>query len=159
MKPDVVQTLVNQICWHVSAGGATVPSFQLVMGTRIPRRAPLENLAQPQEFRLNQGSHSLLVWCSWRLQKPDRVLATSDDVDSIGALDGLVGAGVVAVRCSPPAWDLELQFTNGLLLVVFCDNYGSCPSASRNWELWVPGVYVEAGLGGAWLEEPDEEPG
>ncbi len=61
-----------------------------------------------------------------------------------------------AATCEAPAWDLELRFCNGLTLLVFCDNHGPDPTASQNWELWLPGTYVQAGLGGAWTEEPDE---
>ena len=62
-----------------------------------------------------------------------------------------------AATCEAPAWDLELRFSNGQTLLVFCDNHGPDPTASQNWALWLPGTYVQAGLGGAWEEEPDEQ--
>lgn len=156
MTCEIVQMLVGQSCWYVSHGGSTAPTFELVMGQRIPREAQLQNAAHPDEFRLNRGSHSLLVWCSWRLQEPTKVLTTSDNVADLSQLDKLTDATLVIARCSAPAWDLELQFSNGLVLLIFSDNHGPDPTASQNWELWVPGMYARAGLGEEWLEEIDK---
>ena len=155
MNTGIVRCLIGQRCWYVSAGGVTWPSFKLVCGDMIPRE-PLRNQAHPEAFRNHRGSVQLLVWCSWRLQTESTVLASSDEGES-GAkgLDALVGTTVTEVRCSAPAWDLALTFSSGLVIQVFADNFGPDPSASQNWELWVPGRYVQAGLGEAWDEQPD----
>jgi hypothetical protein len=157
MNLDIPQRLVGQRCWYVSAGGVTAPSFSLALGEQIPRARPLTNTAHPPSFRHNEGSFGLLVWCSWRLQTDSNVLATSDTDDFQVHLDSLTDAVVDAVLCRAPAWDLELRFSNGETLLIFCDNHGSDPTASQNWELWVPGTYVQAGLAGEWHEEPDPD--
>ena len=78
MSHELLDSLLGQPCWHVSAGGATAPSFVLVLGGRVPRDVPLTNPAQPDDFRHNRGAVELLVWSSWRLQRGPSVLATSD---------------------------------------------------------------------------------
>ena len=70
-------------CWHVSVGGSTLPTFQLALGAKIPRAIPLQNPMQPAEYRDNDGEANLLVWCSWRLDAPDRPLTSSDDSEEV----------------------------------------------------------------------------
>jgi hypothetical protein len=155
MNTAIVQALVGQRCWYVSAGGVTWPSFVLVCGEMIARDMPLRNQVHPDTFRNYRGSVELLVWCSWRLQTDAAVLASSrDDEPCARTLDQLVGATVSRASCSSPAWDLELAFSNGLTIEVFADSHGPDASPSRNWELWVPGTCVQAGPGEAWEEEP-----
>lgn len=73
-------------------------------------------------------------------------------------LDALVGATVADVACSPPAWDLRLTFSSGLVLQVFADQCGPEASPAENWELWAPDCHVSAGPGEAWNEERDARP-
>jgi hypothetical protein len=154
MNTAIVQALVGQRCWYVSAGGATWPSFVLVCGEMVVRDTPLRNQLHPDSFRNHRGSVELLVWCSWRLQTDATVLASSrDDEARARTLDQLVGATVRRVTCSAPAWDLELTLSSGVALAVFADNHGPDASPSRNWELWLPGACVQAGPGEAWDEE------
>lgn len=155
MNTGIVRSLIGQRCWYVSAGGVTWPSFVLVCGDMIARELPLSNPAHPEPFKSNRGSVELLIWCSWRLQTDSRVLASSDEAESgAKALIALVGTTLTEARCSAPAWDLALAFSSGLAIQVFADNHGPEPTASQNWELWVPGMYVRAGVGEAWEEQP-----
>jgi len=156
MKPsDVPSALVGHECWYVSAGGKTAPSFMLALGDKVARERPLTNPAQSAEFRANEGSVELLVWCAWRLQGPALVLASSDQgASGLSALRAIVGASVTAVLCSPPAWDLLVEFSNGLELAVFCDHVEPNASIAQNWELWSPQGYVGTGPGAEWGEDP-----
>lgn len=140
-------------CWHVSAGGAVGPSFTLVLGEKVRRQHPLRNAAQPEEFQRSRGSVELLVWCSWRLQDASSVLATSDQAkDWVVALRELVGATVVAVECTPPAWDLRLEFSNGHVMMIFCDHGDEGASIAQNWELFLPTTTIRTGPGSTWEE-------
>lgn len=135
--------LAGKRCWHVSAGGVTAPSFLLVLGAQVPRAEPLRNESQPPNFRHNRGSVELLVWCSWRLQTPERVLASSDqETEGVIVLKRLIDTEVVAVKRWPPASDLQLDFSDGRTLMVFCDRV-----EAENWELWIPGWTATAGPG------------
>ena len=150
---DVIEMLEGLNCWHVSAGGSTAPSFKLVLGEKVPRAVPLRNVAQPEVFRLHRGSVELLVWCSWRLQTEDTVLATSDQGPGwVESLARLINGTVSHVTCSAPAWDLRLKFVGDMELLVFCDHFDSESSTLENWELYSPAGVVRAGPG-AKLDE------
>src|SRR5262249_56732312 len=113
-----IRTLVASLrglrCWYVSAGGCSLPSFQLALGEKVLRPAPLRNPAHTEEYRTHEGEANLLVWCSWRLDDPDRPVTSSDDsADAITrGLEALIGCEVESVDLTPPAWDLVVQFSN-----------------------------------------------
>jgi len=153
-RTSVLDSLVSRRCWYVSSGGATAPSFTLICGDKVPRPKPLANPMHPQEFREFRGSHELLVWCSWRLEQRDAVLASSAQ-ERLGTaeLNRMCDATVESVDCTPPAWDLRIAFSNGLRLVVFCDNVEPGSPIGENWELWTPEVNVAVGPGACWKEE------
>lgn len=146
MTKESLDDMIGERCWHVSGGGVTVPSFKLVLGEKVRRPQPLKNRLQPKIFRENRGSVELLVWCSWRLQTSERALGTSDQGEiGISEVRKLVGAEVIDVECKPPAWDLRLAFSDGRILVVFCDHLQPEASFSQNWELWLPNLNLTAG--------------
>jgi len=149
--------MVGQKCWHVSAGGATVPSFLVVMGDRIPRKTPLANAAQPDEFRQARGSIELLVWSAWRVQTDTEVLASSDQGEvGLDAVRSLVGIEITAVECDPPAWDLRLRFSNGHTIATFSDHVEPDASIAQNWDFWAEGRRIHAGPGSVWDEGAEE---
>ena len=153
---DIVEAILGLPCWHVSAGGSSAPSFVLVLGRKERRAVPLRNPAQPEAFRLNRGAVELLVWCSWRLQDDRAVFASSDqNTGWVEELRKLCGQSVTSVECSPPAWDLQISFSGGSTLVVFCDHVDEESSMAQNWELYVPGRVIRTGPGTTWEEEAD----
>ena len=155
-RVDYFERWSGAACWHVSAGGATAPSFMLVLGDKVPRAQPLQNPAQPECFRNHRGSIELLVWCSWRLQTTSSVLAASDlGTDWTEQLAKLVGQSVVTATCSPPAWDLRITFTGELELLVFCDHAAVTAPIAQNWELFLGGKIISAGPGSSWQVEPE----
>jgi hypothetical protein len=162
-QPEL-RTLVGSLqglrCWYVSGGGAAGPTFQLALGAKVPRQAPLRNPAHPEEFRRFEGEANLLVWCSWRLDGPDRPLTSSDDTpDAVRqGLAELIGACIEAAAVSPPAWDLTVQFSGDRQLRVFCDHVPGEPSFDGNWELWLRRTAAFVGPGARCTIEarPDE---
>lgn len=146
--------LVGKKCWHVSAGPPTAPSFLVALGEKIPRRLALKNQAQPDAYARFRGSVELLVFCSWRLQTADEVLATSDQEElGLEPLRRLVGAEVVAVSCAGPAWDLQVDFADGRTLLVFCDRLAPGSSPETNWEIFLPDTVASAGPGSKLIME------
>jgi len=151
---DINEALVGLRCWHASVGGASAPSFLLAFGDKLRRPRPLQNPAQPEEYRLHRGASELLVWCSWRLQSSKEVFASSDqDEAGVIKLRELVGEDVVHVTCNGPAWDLSVRFSGGFELAIFCDHVGPDSSIAQNWELLLVGRAVRAGPGTEWEEE------
>lgn len=154
MSHELLDAMVGQPCWHVSAGGSTAPSFVLVLGGRVPRDVPLTNPAQPDDFRQSRGEVELLVWSSWRLQRGPSVLATSDQGEAgMAAVRALVGAVIESVACAAPAWDLTIRFSDETELVTFSDHLEPGGSIEANWELWARGRYLRAGPGEALVDE------
>lgn len=149
MLEAALDELVDQTCWHVSAGGVTWPSFMLALGKKIPRSIPLKNEAQPLVFRENDPSVSLLIWCSWRLELASGMLGSSDGGPASESLLGqLTGKTVRIVERSEPAHDLTVLFDDLTRLKIFSDHVDSeeC-SFEQNWELTTPNYEISAGPG------------
>jgi hypothetical protein len=154
-----ISSLEGLACWYVSCGGAAGSSFQLALGAKVAREAPLTNPAHSEEYRRFEGEANLLVWCTWRLDGPDGPLTSSDDTTAniVTQLQKLVGATIESMTLVPPAWDLTIGFANGLMLRVFCDHVPGDPSFDGNWELSRQGVAVYVGPGARYdIEERSE---
>src|SRR5437763_250096 len=134
---EMVSALIGLPCWYVSCGGAAGSSFQLALGAKTPRDVPVRNPHHSEEYRRNEGEANLLVWCSWRLDGPDRPMTSSDDgsANQTRFLEQLAGETISAVELRDNCWDLTLTFGNGYRLAVFCDHVGKA-SFNGNWELW-----------------------
>jgi hypothetical protein len=136
-----MNTLVNSLtmleCWYVSCG-ATGSTFQLAFGRKVPRTERLRNPDHSVAYQKFEGEANLLVWCAWRLDTLDRPVTSWDDTTQgfEQGLARLIGARVESFELRPPAWDLDVRFTNGLTLRVFCDHVPGEPSFDGNWELW-----------------------
>jgi hypothetical protein len=73
------------------------------------------------------GWRSLTIESPWRLQDEEKVLCDWNARSGVAgeilnAIRGLVGHSVVRVHTSPPAWDLQIWWSNGMSLVVFSDS-------------------------------------
>lgn len=143
-----VERLVGKVCWYVSTGGAASTTFQLAIGSRIPREFWMPNTAHSDEFQKFRGEFDLFVWCAWRLDGADGPLTSWDDVDEIAAqtLELLVGQKIASVNVKPPSWDLTIAFDRGHKLKVFCDHVIGDPSFDGNWDLLMPEkeIYIGA---------------
>ena len=142
-------------CWHVSSGGAAGSTIQLALGNKIERSIPLKNRAHSDEFRRFEGEASLLVWCAWRLDGPDRPLTSWDDAEeSIDTgLAQLVGTQITSLEVLAPAWDLSIEFSNSLVLRVFCDHVPGEPSFHGNWDLRTRTACIAMGPGATFKIE------
>ena len=143
MRRELIEKLVGQTVWHVSAGGVSWPSLELALGERVRRAKPLASMRQPEEYRTYRGSFELMIVCAWRLQRGAEVrLGSRGDEYGIEHLDALVGARVVGVICD--------GFDSGDELIVFADR----SSFMENWTLSTPDGSLEVGPGDGWEEGP-----
>jgi hypothetical protein len=147
--------LLEQRCWHVSAGRGAGASFTLAFGRRVRRSVPLKNQHQPRIYRENEGQFCVFVLCSWRLEGPRAALSSSDhESDEIAAdLRQLVGQRVVGAKVIPPAWDLRLDFSGRLTLAIFCDHVDARSSAQDNWSFEFDKKILSVGPGYEWRIE------
>ena len=151
--PEEISRLVPLLesleCWYVSTGGAAGSTFQLSLGEKIRRDIPLKNSVHSEEFRHFEGSASILVWCAWRLDSVNGPITSWDDAQQ-GVEEGLhklIGQKIESVDLIPLAWDVNVTFSNGLCLRVFCDHVPGDPSFDGNWDLRIRDVIVAFGPG------------
>lgn len=143
-------------CWYVSVGAPTLPTFHLVMGDQIPRERPLRRTDAPEAFRKYTGSVELLVWSAWRLQCEEEVIGGSRQAGDaiVSAVSRLRGETLQDVACVAPAWDINVVFTGGFRLSVFCDAVAPAEAFEQNWDFRVPGYLISAGPGCELLVKP-----
>ncbi|MGH7192858.1 MAG: hypothetical protein ACREJM_04890 [Candidatus Saccharimonadales bacterium] len=90
-----------------------------------------------------------IVWCTWRLDSGTEAISSSDDAkeSASAAISELVGASLQSAQITTPLGDLELFFSNGQVLRVFCDHVPGDPSFDGNWELFIRQSHVLVGPG------------
>jgi len=118
--------LINKECWGIIAGEGTGSFVNLEIGEKIRRNKELENPALETDVRQFEGQYSLSLECAWRLDSTEAVICGSSDDNSKGGkmLSGLkllTGLRISRVNLSKPGLDLEIEFSKGLTLKVFCD--------------------------------------
>lgn len=145
----ILQLAEGNQCWHASVGGCTLPTFNLVLGEAIKRTVPIGNSSQPPLFQTHRGRYEFLIWCTWRLEQTDHVIVSSDgkDSDIVLGIERLVGLTLTSVGVKAPAWDLDMEFSDGYKLVVFCDHTESDPSVDGNWDALIDNIIIYAGPG------------
>jgi hypothetical protein len=141
--------VLQKVCWHVSVGGCTLPTFSLAIGEKAPRKRPLKNRAQPFIFRRNEPEIAIFVWSAWRLDNDENVLAGSEgsDREIRQNLRGIVGKAIIEIEVMPPAWDLTLHFEGHYRLTIFASHCGKRPIFQGNWQARVRNVRMYAGPG------------
>ncbi|HQU44708.1 MAG TPA: hypothetical protein PK867_17975, partial [Pirellulales bacterium] len=93
----------------------------------------------PDSERFFTSEAQFIIWCSWRLDSEDQPISSSDDTEETAsaAIGELSGTTLHSAKVTPPAGDIELHFSNGQCLRVFCDHVPGDPSFDGNWELFV----------------------
>jgi hypothetical protein len=135
---DALVNLCDVPCWYVGTGGAVGTSFTLHFGAKIPRERPLKNPAVTDDFRCYEGEHILLVWCSWRLDGPLDILASSDSSCATASQtlqEQLTSRKLVSATAFNRAFDVALEFEGELQLRIFCDRFAGNGESGMNWQL------------------------
>jgi len=152
-KMNMLSLIIGQSPWHVSAGGVTAPTFKLVLGSKIRRARPLKNPAQPEEFQLFEGSIQILVWCSWRIQTPSSLIASSAQGEQgLIHVRSFVGVPIRDAICESPFGDLTVGFADDRTIKIFPDAVEDEENAIPNWELVVDDRQLVVGPGAKCVE-------
>lgn len=156
IQVEITQAILGKPCWYASCGGAAGSTFQLAFGKRVPRQYVLRNEKHSDEYRNFEAESNLLVWCSWRLDHCSGPISSSDDTNEhiSEALTQLVGSAATDVKIDMPGWDLQIGFSSGSTLRVFCDHVPGDPSFDGNWELWEKDRVISIGVGSICEVEP-----
>jgi hypothetical protein len=155
---STLQGLVGKKCWGFVAGKGTGSVVALDFGEKLKRTRSLKNPHLTQEQRENDAEISLLVRCTWRLDAPERVVCgawDSNEIDGLmlAGLQEVVGKNVCAATVGAPAWDLALQFDNGLCFKAFCDRLSE-EEAEDNYVLYAPRGTFTVAARSCLLAEP-----
>lgn len=139
----------GQPCWYVGVGGCTGPSFSLSIGSKQPRQMRLNNPAASEDFSKYYAKYRFLIWCTWRLECGNSVIASSDsaDADIVSGIRKLVGKQLQLIEVDHPAFDLTLKFSGHFTMRVFCDHTESDPSFDGNWEAVIDDKRLSVGPG------------
>ena len=145
----IISSLKGLECWYVSFGGAAGSTFQLALGGKVRRPVRLKNPAHSDEFRQFEGQVGLFVWCAWRLDSTVGPVTSWDDTNESAeaGLEKLIGTRIDTVEVVPPAWDMNIEFSNSLCLRVFCDHVPGEPSFDGNWDVRTQDMSIAVGPG------------
>jgi hypothetical protein len=157
---DGVRALIGLECWGAVAGDGT--ALSLDFGRKFPKDRPTPNFHLPPVVRENEPEFSLFMrGTPWRVQTATGVVVGwMDDDPKDGPIDRtlerLVGSRVVRADLTAPAFDLMLEFDNGLTLAIFAD--GSPRSDDDDYVLFTRHWAYGVGRGGVidmerrWLD-------
>ena len=132
---EIKTALAGKKCWY--AYSTCVSTVGLALGRRVPRVKPLRSKSHTEEYRRFEGELHLIIWCSWRLDKGNAPLISSDGDEQLchDRLGVLIGRTAQAVQVSP-SWNLQIGFSGGFVLIAFPDHVGESANFDGNWELW-----------------------
>jgi len=146
---QAVQALVGKACWGIVAGSGTGSVVDFLIGTMIPLGTPLTNPQLSPEVRYNDSQLGVFVKCAWRLDGPSAVAAGCWDSNEEGGpmLSGLAqvkGQLITGAAVISAGLDLELRFSSGHLLRVFCDQTNAV-NENDNYSVLTPDIVVSVG--------------
>ena len=145
------------------AGPGTGTLVSLAIGAPVPRDRPIDNPHITDVLRTHDGEYSLFIKCAWRIEGETEVLCSSECDNTAGGpmLTGLARlTGSVILEVQPlagPAHDLALRFADGLVLRVFCEQFGA--EADDNYCLFMPTTTFTVGPCGALALAPRDRRG
>jgi hypothetical protein len=124
---SMLSRFVGQICWSVISGQGTGSQFTLRLGAKVPFSIPLKNPNLTEDEKRFDGEMWIYIEAaSWRLEKRGQIVCGSTSPNGKGeemtvGLQQLVGATIKQWELMQPAHDLNLVFSNEVVLRVFCD--------------------------------------
>lgn len=139
--------LVGQVCWGFAAGKGTGSVISLDIGEKVLRESPLKNPHLTAKQRKYKAEFDLFIQCAWRLESKTQVICgawddNSEGGDMLEGLQRLVGQAINSIKVSKPAFDLAVNFNNGLVLRIFCEQTNQA-EMEDNYSVFLPNtIYV-----------------
>jgi hypothetical protein len=65
-----------------------------------------------------------------------------------------MGSRIDSIEVMPPAWDMNIKFSNSLCFRVFCDHVPGEPSYDGNWDVRTQNLSIAVGPGTQYRTEP-----
>ncbi len=121
-----LKKLIKTKCWSFIAGEGSGSVISLDFGEKVLRKKPCRNKYLSEIQRKFKGEYSLLIYCSWRFDSPNKILCGSKDSNHadgplLKGLKHIVDKSVVSVNVYSPAYDIVLGMSDGFTLKIFCD--------------------------------------
>ncbi len=134
---DALLDLIGRRCFSAITGSEGEFAFALHLGAQQRRQLRLANPRLSFLQRTFEGSHMVVVECTWRIDGPDAVIASCfDRAKPAGprddAVEALVERTVVGVQLMRPGLDLEVRFEGGHTLHCFATEVSLENKATRN---------------------------
>ena len=158
---EALNRLVGQLCWGVSAGVGTGSVVDLKIGRKILRKIPVRNPHLGQLQRKYDSEYAIFIHCVWRVDSKSKIVCgcwddNTENGEMLAGLRRLVGSTITSVNVKNPAWDLDLTFSNGLVLRVFCDSV-NLVDMDDNYSVFLPEGIFTVGTRGKLLKQQREE--
>jgi hypothetical protein len=139
---EALDDLIGCRCFSAISGPSVEFAFVLHLGERQRRFLRLANQRLSFLQRTYEGSHTLLVECTWRIDGPNGVLSSCFDRAKPGgprdaALEDLVDRAVEGIELFRPGLDLDVRFEGGLVLRLFATEADE-KSKRNNWTYSCP---------------------
>ena len=124
-----INELIGLECWGVTGGEGTGSVISIDMGKKTLRKKPSTNPYLSKLVAKYNSSHSLMVYCPWRIESKTNILSASfmpNDNNGImvKGLKEITGTTIKNIICGSPAYDLHIEFSNETNLIVHCSNIG-----------------------------------
>jgi hypothetical protein len=153
-----LRKLVGKKMWGFVGGTPCGSRFTAEFGAKLPGYVPVKNPNLSRLQQTHEGELGLFVECAWRIDRRKRAVCGcwSDNTKSGPMRRGLrqlVGKKVSRVLIGEGIPDLELEFSHGLVMRIFCDQTNTYDNTAnyslRNRER----VFVVGCMGVLHLEE------
>jgi hypothetical protein len=142
--------LLDKPCWRVKYGTGTGSMLSMEFGKRIPSTVKLPARLANKSSTIEHGEIGIFIkHCSWRIEADDKVVCTSTSDNTIGQAGDLGTAllckqQIISVDLDFPSYDLDIRFTGGVHLRVFCDQANGV-EASDNYSIHMESITFVVG--------------
>ena len=139
-----LQLLVGKECWGVIEGTGSIIIFDF--GKKIRRQNPIINDHLSDDSQNFESEFSLFIHCVWRVDSTEKVIFGSWTEHEIvhREINQIVGNTVEKVVLFEPAFDLQITFSNGLKLSIFCDQTNDSDK-NDNYDFFTPKIIYTVG--------------
>ena len=122
-----LQNLVGLECWGITGGEGTGSIITIDVGEKILRGKPLQNSHLSPLVKKYNSSFGFMLHSPWRIYSKEVTISGSHMTNErngkmITGLDSLLKKTITKVECTKPAFDLTIEFSSNIKLVVYCAN-------------------------------------
>lgn len=135
-----INNLIGLKSWGLHAGKNVGTTFSLSFGKRASKKFEIKKKSGKNwKYSGYTGEGNILIWCDWRLESNGKPIIGSEhkypEVVARVLKKYLVGKRVKSYKLTFPGYDLILNLTDNVRLLIFCSVIGKDSIIGTNWEL------------------------